>query len=254
MVKNEEYWLELAMRPVLKLGLPLFIADCASEDNTPDILNYLKARHSFYHHRYDTITPQENGIVRQTLAEAVDTDWILQIDGDELWTIESLEYVLSMDLDVIAEREIKTGFTHAINILWKQPEFWDHSRFVTANGISQHRLHRTDAKWHGSYPYESTADFGESAYYWPQGPHVYHVRYLTRSRLDKETYKRVEKLKYFNPEATVRDEPIDLFGIVGKPLGIGMSEMPPGTISPIIPLMWNPYWDAIEKRQDSNSE
>lgn len=236
MVKNEEYWLELAMRPVLELGLPLFIADCASDDSTPDIIKYLQKEHIFYYHRYDTITPKENGLARQELAEAVNTNWILQIDGDELWTAKSLEYILSMDLS--ANRQIKTGFVHVVNVLWKQPEFWDYSRFVIGDGISQHRLHRKDAEWHGDYPYESTGDFyTENAYYWPNGPHAYHVRYLTRSRLDNETYKRVEKLKYFNPEIKSSNELIDLFDIVGKPLEI----------------MRNPYWDIMKKRENNKS-
>jgi len=184
MVCNEEYWIDLALRPVLELQLPLFIADCASQDNTPNIISALQEQikdsypQEFYYEHYEEITPEENGLVRADLARLVETSWILQIDGDELWIKQKLIDILEVDVDAL---DIVTGFAHVHNVIWRD------NQFILANGISQHRLHRKDAEWLGEYPFESTKDFGQSALYFEGGPHAYHARYLQRSSLDKQT-------------------------------------------------------------------
>jgi len=213
MVCNEEYWIDLVLKPILELCLPLYIADCASQDNTPNIILAMQSQvkdsyPQFYYVRHEKITPEENGLVRQDLAKLVKTPWILQIDGDELWIREKLEKVLHIDID---NYDIATGFVHVHNVLWQN------GQFILADGISQHRLHRKDAKWLGEYPFESTTDFSKSALYFEGGPHAYHTRYLKRSSCDNETYMRVEKQKYFNPRKRSLDKPVDLFGELGLP-------------------------------------
>jgi len=215
MVTNEEYWIDLALRPIIELQLPLYIADCASIDNTPDIISALQTQvkdsypQQLYYVRHEKITPKENGLVRQDLASQVATPWILQIDGDELWIQEKLKGVLYTDMD---DSNISTGFIHAHNVLWRN------DGFLLANGISQHRLHRKDAEWHGNYPFESTTAFGQTALYFLGGPHAYHVRYLERSAYDAQTYMRVEKQAYFDPDnKNSWNKPVDLFGELGLP-------------------------------------
>lgn len=206
MVCNESYWIELALRPILELKLPLYIADCASSDNTPKIIDSMITSNVYYE-RYDKITPTENGLVRARLASRCNTPWILQIDGDELWTEKKLVEVL----DTEVPDDIATGFVHVHNVIWQD------SQFILADGISQHRLHRKDARWHGEYPFESTSDFGQEAFYFPGGPHAYHTRYLQRSPHDASTFMRTEKQSYFDPSKRSWDKPIDLFGEVGIP-------------------------------------
>lgn len=216
MVCNEEYWIDLVLRPVLAQQIPLYVADCASQDSTPNIISALQGQvkdsysHQFYYVHHEKITPEENGLVRQDLARLVETPWILQIDGDELWAAVKLEDVLATDMDDYPH--IVTGFAHVHNVIWRD------SQFILANGISQHRLHRKDAKWVGEYPFESTVDFGNKALYFEGGPHAYHARYLERSSLDKQTYMRVVKQKYFNPDnKNSWNKPVDLFSELGLP-------------------------------------
>jgi len=126
MVANEEYWIDLALKPILELQLPLYIADCASQDNTPNIILAMQTQvkdsysQQFYYVRHKNITPEENGLVRQYLAKFVETPWILQIDGDELWMRRKLESVLHTDID---NYDIATGFVHVHNILWQDGQF-----------------------------------------------------------------------------------------------------------------------------------
>lgn len=209
MVCNEEYWIDLVLRPILGLQVPLYIADCASQDNTPNIISAMQRDHDFYFERHKHLTPQENGLIRGQLAQRASTPWILQVDGDELWIREKLEECLSLDLCELDG--FHTGFVHVHNILWQD------GQFILADGISQHRLHRKDAEWLGEYPFESTTDFGEKALYFEGGPHAYHTRYLQRSSCDNETYMRVEKQKYFDPSKRSWDKPVDLFGELGLP-------------------------------------
>ena len=218
MVCNEEYWIELALKPVLELDLPLYIADCASTDKTPDIIKSTVSSYSdVYYERYKSLTPTENGMIRAHLAQKCQTPWILQIDGDELWSKDKLIEVLNTEIP----DDIDTGFVHVHNIIYDKG-------FVLADGISQHRLHRRDAHWHGEYPFESTSDFNGKKFYFPNGPHAYHTRYLARSSRDAETFMRREKQSYFDPQARALNEPIDLFGKVG------------------IPTNYNPYKESKE--------
>lgn len=209
MICNEEYWIELVLCPILNLGLPLYIADCASTDNTPRIIQALCDQYyPFYVKRYDYISPTENGMVKAELSQQAQTPWVLQVDGDEIWLQDKLETVLNTEID----DSIASGFVHVQNVLWEG------GRFVLADGISQHRLHRRDAKWHGEYPFESTDDFSaEQVIYFLNGPHAYHTRYLIRSSHDAMTYMRLEKLQYFDPRERAIYQPIDLFAEVGQP-------------------------------------
>lgn len=212
MVCNEAYWIELVLRPVLALGLPLYIADCASTDDTPNIILNLCTQYGpsslLYFERYEHITPTQNGQVRASLAHKTQTPWILQIDGDEIWLKHKLDWLMHQDIP----SETESGFVHVQNVLWQN------NQFVLADGISQHRLHRRDANWHGDYPFESTDAFNApNTIYFSEGPHAYHVRYLQRSPHDATTYMRTEKLTYFDPRERAIYTPIDLFAQIGNP-------------------------------------
>ena len=217
MVRNEEYWIELALRPLIHTFIPILIMDTGSEDATVDIIEEISDAYPqiklFANPR---LNASELGRARGDLAKEATTSWIFVVDGDEIYRTDDLHRILDDEYpdDMLA------GFTTMQNL-----EFENGSEWVRAtNKYSAHRIHKQNAKWVGEYPFESTEHFrheGNSKFYYYQTRngskcHGYHARYAMRSSLDNETFFRTEKIGYFNNEAS--GPWFDLFDEIGTPI------------------------------------
>lgn len=86
MVKNEDIFIEPAIRSVAELVDRILICDTGSNDNTLSIIKFLKAQYSnieyFERKCFDT---RDVGQIRQIMIDQTNEDWILVLDGDEVW-------------------------------------------------------------------------------------------------------------------------------------------------------------------------
>lgn len=211
MVKNEEYWLDQAIKPCAEAGLPIFAGDCGSTDATLKILDAWEKEYDLFHvKKYGQITPLQNGRVREKLAIWAGTPWILQVDGDEILTPEGIEIILDLDMgDWIGA------------MITQQVVKWDGEHVRLANKTSHRRIHRGDAEWVREYPYENTTDGNDrrDQFWYPKGMTGYHMKFLSRSSHDESTYKRISNNERYWPylNSLPPGEILDLLQTFGPP-------------------------------------
>lgn len=208
MLQNEEYWLDYVLRPLVETpNLPIWIADCGSTDRSIEIIESYARRDDFHLLKLGKIDAETNGQVRSSLAKKSGAPWILQVDGDEIWTREGIDATLGVDM-----KDFPGGFVTHQNVVWLD-DGWHY-----ANRTSHMRIHRSDEVWIRQYPYETTvsADQGLKYYYLDVLKVMgYHMRFVERSSLDATTYARASKFNCFGSPPV--NEKFDLFEIIGPP-------------------------------------
>lgn len=95
LIKNEENFIWFAIMSVIDYVDKILIFDTGSKDNTLEIIKtiespkiVLEEKGSVDLNRYITL--------RQELVDKTDTDWFLQLDGDEVWPKDSIESLVKM--------------------------------------------------------------------------------------------------------------------------------------------------------------
>ena len=93
LVKNEERYLWFAVESVIYYVDKLLLWDTGSTDSTVQIIKLLKKKHA---DKIDTqflgeVTPEEFTAVRQEMLKATKSDWVIIVDGDEVWWDEEIK-------------------------------------------------------------------------------------------------------------------------------------------------------------------
>lgn len=209
MLQNEEYWLDYVLRPLANTpNLPIYIADVGSTDRSIQIIEYYARQHPDFHFfNLGKISAEENGQLRSWMAHKTGKPWILQVDGDEIWTRTGIDATLGVDMD-----DYPGGFVTHQNVVFLE-DGWHY-----ANRTSHMRIHRSDEVWIRQYPYETTMSTQKGLrYYYLDVLKVmgYHMRFVERSSKDAETYARMSKFGCFGDPPVY--EPFDLFKVIGTP-------------------------------------
>lgn len=97
-VKNEEQWVWYAIMSVIQFVDKLIIFDTGSTDNTPKILKYLKNTYpdKITLKLLDNFPEKDIGILRQQQIEMTETEWIMILDGDEIWDKKNISSILKL--------------------------------------------------------------------------------------------------------------------------------------------------------------
>src|ERR1700730_18621095 len=97
MVINEENYILPAINSVLPFVDQLIIFDTGSTDSTLERINEAikKSPHAkkITLQKKGTISPQEHTSLRQEMLKLTTTDWILLLDGDEVWPEDQIKYL-----------------------------------------------------------------------------------------------------------------------------------------------------------------
>ena len=226
MLQNEEYWLDYVLRPLVETpDLPIWIADCGSTDRSIEIIESWELRRDDFHFfNLGKISAERNGQIRSELAHKANKPWVLQVDGDEIWTREGIDATLGVDM-----KDYPGGFVTHQNVVWLD-DGWHY-----ANRTSHMRIHRKDEVWIRQYPYETTISADNASkgigpkYYYLDVLKVmgYHMRFVERSSIDDVTYARASKFNCFGDPPV--NEKFDLFSVIGPPRYV------------------NPYWAKYRK-------
>ena len=89
LVCNEERWLWYAIMSVLDFVDEILVWDTGSTDNTPEIIKSIKSPKIKFK-EIGSVDPKMFTIVRNQMLDEVKTDWMLILDGDEIWTDEAI--------------------------------------------------------------------------------------------------------------------------------------------------------------------
>lgn len=92
-IRNEEYWIWYAIQSILPYVDKILIFDTGSTDRTVEIIQTFKSKKIHF---------QQKGVVdaiglsrlRQEMLELTKTDWILILDGDEIWYRDGIKELL----------------------------------------------------------------------------------------------------------------------------------------------------------------
>lgn len=97
LVANEERWIWYSIMSVLNFVDEILVWDTGSTDNTPEIIKSIK-NPKIKFKEIGSVDPKMFTIVRNQMLDEVKTDWMLILDGDEIWTQEAIdESILKMD-------------------------------------------------------------------------------------------------------------------------------------------------------------
>jgi glycosyltransferase involved in cell wall biosynthesis len=196
-VRNEEYWIHYVLRDLLAVFGRVYILDTGSTDKTVEVaLRTAQQVGGKLDIAQKQLGDDFNAIgnCRNLAREAVDTDWMLLVDGDELWQKLQLYQIISIAKTVRPGTECV--MFHGRNVNFKA------GRLVEGDGFYADRLFSRDVRWDRvGYPFEShglddrdkagkVARGNPSVFFW-------HVRDLMRSSKDGDAYYRREKINLY---------------------------------------------------------
>jgi len=95
LVKNEDRYLWYSVTSVIEHVDKVLLWDTGSTDNTVKIIEELSAR---YPNKIDfremgEVNPDQFTVVRQKMLDASDCDWVIIVDGDEVWWNDKIKEV-----------------------------------------------------------------------------------------------------------------------------------------------------------------
>jgi len=95
LVKNEERFLWYSVSSVIEYVDKILIWDTGSTDNTVKIINLLQEKYpnKIVFKEYGEIISENFYKARQDMLDKTDSDWLLVLDGDEIWWSESIKKV-----------------------------------------------------------------------------------------------------------------------------------------------------------------
>lgn len=113
-VKNEDRYVWFAVKGVIDFIDKLLIYDTGSTDGTISILSDLVKEYpdKIIFEKRKNVDKFEYTVLRQEMLDKSECDWILLIDGDEVWFEDSMEKIINMiqtrgdELDLIVNRTI----------------------------------------------------------------------------------------------------------------------------------------------------
>lgn len=98
LVKNEARYIWYAVMSVIEHVDQVLLWDTGSTDQTLEIINEIRktenGKRKVELKEYGKVTPETFPRVRQEMLDATKTDWILMVDGDEVWWEESIRQVI----------------------------------------------------------------------------------------------------------------------------------------------------------------
>lgn len=208
-VKNEEYWIHYVLRDLFRVFDAVVMLDTGSTDRTVDIAR--ATVHQVGGALNLMVEDMENdvnsiGDAPNILRSIVQTEWMLLVDGDEIWGRPQLEALKNIE----PEDDKLVGMCNGRNLMVVDGVLKERE------GFSADRLFRRGVVWdkRGDYPFQSHGLEGKASlgqvfhtnfdisYFW-------HVRHLMRSSKDGEASYRIVKKDYFPNPALCRELPAD---------------------------------------------
>jgi glycosyltransferase involved in cell wall biosynthesis len=224
-LKNEEYWVFYVLRDLLKVFGHVIMIDTGSTDNTIGIAHDIARDTGGFLQliREDMGNDALRiGNCPNRLREMVEADWMLLVDGDEIWQEDQLRALAGTP----APEGMLVGMCNGRNLMQRDDVLYERE------GFSADRLFARDVRWNArlDYPFQSHGlekkcaearvfhtNF-ELSYFW-------HVRHLPRSSKDAETYYRTKKKDFFPSPGRM------------EPLQEGWLVMDPRHLNPVLEAM-----------------
>jgi glycosyltransferase involved in cell wall biosynthesis len=98
LVKNEERYLWFAVMGVIDYVEKVFIGDTGSTDATVAIIDEIRKRYpeKVLFKEFGEVNPEQFTTIRQKMLEESDCEWVIIVDGDEVWWDEKIRQMRNM--------------------------------------------------------------------------------------------------------------------------------------------------------------
>lgn len=225
-VKNEEYWIHYVLRDLLKVFDEVFMLDTGSTDRTVEIAEATAELVGGELHLVVEDMGNDRhriGNAPNTLIESVQTEWMLLVDGDEIWGQNQLQALQEIE----PSGGWLVGMCNGRNLIDMDGVLKERE------GFSADRLFHRTVRWdkRTDYPFQShgledKCEAGQVFHTNFERSYFWHVRHLQRSSLDSEACYRYTKKDYFPQPDLLRELPenwlVDINAEFPNPyLGVG---------------------------------
>lgn len=219
LVSNEEYWLPYALECTRGYFLRYIIYDIGSTDKTKEIIKWWAETNPNSEMEIKLLPmcePKVQGFFRNSMIAEAQSDYYFILDGDELYSQESIQRVIQSPKVFDFRQNKLYGVVRRIEVSGDLKQ-----AYGVNNVVPHHRLYHRTAYWRGPHPGEYPAieqtKFNEIEF---QDIICYHFHNAQRSPQDHLVPKRLER----RAKPTYRPgnlNSIDIFGrlpILKKPI------------------------------------
>jgi glycosyltransferase involved in cell wall biosynthesis len=209
LVRNEARWIWFAINSVLDLVDEILVWDTGSTDSTAQIVQSLPSPKIKFKSIGQVDAPGHTA-ARQAMLEATDSDWILILDGDEIWYQDSLVSCIDASTHDTHLAAIISPFVNLMGDVYhfqsphrSQYQIGGYRGAFNIRFINRHIPGLHVANPHGRQEYQNQAgvsiqNFSSDQLRLVNKPYL-HTTHLLRSDnrdLDQQTLKRNFKFRY----------------------------------------------------------
>ncbi len=208
LVKNEENFIWYALTSVLPFADKILVWDNGSTDKTVDIVKSINSQ-KIELERHLTNSREEVANLRQKMLGKTpkNYDWLMILDGDEIWSKKSLEKVITFIKKHPSTETIVTKTYNLVgDIYHRLPNKFGGYTFLGKKGNYSLRFInlKTIPGLHVASPYGSEGyyDGNNLPIQYREGvkyinTEYFHATHLVRSKENKNVYDRTGKLKFY---------------------------------------------------------
>lgn len=213
LVKNEEYYIKYAILSVLPYVDKMIIFDTGSTDSTVDIIKNIidtpEYRKKVIFKECGNVDKQGHTDLRNKMIKLTKTDWILLVDGDEVWDLPQLQNLFK---EISYQPKSKllglVSFHLAVGSINYYTELGQYGYPWGLHGQMAYRVIRNvpNLKFDGIYLEEGLYVGNEMVsskqeYYFGTTTFYYHFSKLPRSSRDNVVWERKKpsKFRFFEP-------------------------------------------------------
>lgn len=237
-VKNEEKWLWYSVASIVDHIDKILLWDTGSTDNTPDIIRELQRKYpdKIFIKEVGDVNPSKFSKIRQQMLSESSCDWVLVLDGDEIWWEDSISKIIE-EINRDECDAIVSPFINVIGDIFHYQE--EAAGKYRIDGITGNITIRGFRK--GIKGLHLSKDYGQEGFVDNSGEFIQesgevkrkfidepflHLTHLRRSSKDNEVMQRELKLKhelgvpfpkdFYYPEVFFKPKP----AIVESPWGV----------------------------------
>ena len=199
LVQNEAYWLGYVLECLRGHFHRYVIYDVGSSDGTQEIIDNFVQRErqnaEFFVRLLPKCTPANQGPYRNAMMAEARSEWTFMVDGDELYTKESIEVIKGF-VPTLQKYHDKDGLLYGI-VPRHEVQADLRSAYGVGEMVPHHRLYHRTAIFGGPHPNEYQLYPGRpgNQMWLPKTAVCWHFHGALRSPKDAETHGRLDRKK-----------------------------------------------------------
>ena len=212
LVRNEDNFVETAVRNIAAFCDEIHLADHGSTDGTPTILRSLAGEVPKIHYNSVQHPSESHALIRPFAGSST---WVFGVDGDEIYEPDRLahlrEKILSGDFDkywmllgnvlhatkLAADRRTATG--HFAPPCRSMTKLYNFTAIESWGGYTPERLHGGEVRFRDGFTAEDRRMLHEEVTWDEADFRCLHLCFLKRSTLDNENTSRPNIIETFGP-------------------------------------------------------